>query len=210
MRLGVEPKGIVGCGYISSTPFVLPHWDPAKRAAGKAPARTHLVFKSLADRPLIGLQDLKRRFPDYNWTPQMGGMAVPPRIGDKLFAEIQRSKLHGFTPESRESVERYAEGKRRRITLATYDRSRPARDACIAHHGFKCAVCSFSFESTYGELGASYIEVHHLRQLADIREEREIDPIKELRPVCANCHRMLHRKRPPLSIEQLRRAMKQA
>ena len=30
MRLGVEPKGIIGCGYISSTPFVLPHWDPAE------------------------------------------------------------------------------------------------------------------------------------------------------------------------------------
>ncbi|MEY4821793.1 MAG: hypothetical protein RLY72_1445, partial [Planctomycetota bacterium] len=41
-------------------------------------------------------------------------------------------------------------------------------------------------------------------------EEHEIDPVKDLRPVCANCHRMLHRQRPPLTIEQLVEGMRQA
>jgi 5-methylcytosine-specific restriction protein A len=210
MRLRVEPKGIIGCGYISSRPFTLPHWDPVKRAAGKVAARTHLVFKALSDRPLVGHKVLLRRFPDYNWTPQMGGMAVPQHIGETLFAEIQGSPVHGFVPDCREGLERFSEGRPRTITLTTYDRSSLARAACIAHHGFKCAACGFSFESTYGELGASYIEVHHLRQLADVGEEHEIDPVKDLRPVCANCHRMLHRQRPPLSIEQLITGMHQA
>lgn len=210
MRLGVEPKGIIGCGYISSRPTMLPHWDAAKRAAGKTAARTHLVFKALSDRPLVGYTDLRRRFPDYNWTPQMSGMAVPQHIGDKLFEEIQGSPTHGFMPDSREGLERFAEGRPRTITLTTYDRSSLARAACIARHGFKCAVCGFSFEATYGALGASYIEVHHLRQLADVGEEHEIDAEQDLRPVCANCHRMLHRQRPPLTIEQLVEGMRQA
>ena len=210
MRLGVEPKGIIGCGYISSSPFTMPHWDSAKRAAGKTAVRTDLLFKALADRPLIGHKDLLRRFPDYNWTPQMSGMPVPQQIGDEIFAEIQSSPVHGFVPDSLERIERFAEGRPRTVTLTTYDRSSLARAACIDHHGFACAACGFSFQATYGELGASYIEVHHLRQLADVGEEHEIDPVKDLRPVCANCHRMLHRQRPPLSIEQLIEGMHQA
>ena len=210
MRLGVEPKGIIGCGYISSRPFTMPHWDSAKRAAGKTAVRTDLLFKALADRPLIGHKELLRRFPDYNWTPQMSGMLVPQQIGDEIFAEIQSSPVHGFVPDSLERIERFAEGRPRTVTLTTYDRSSLARAACIDHHGFACAACGFSFQATYGELGASYIEVHHLRQLAEVGEEHEIDPVKDLRPVCANCHRMLHRQRPPLSIEQLIEGMHQA
>jgi 5-methylcytosine-specific restriction protein A len=42
-----------------------------------------------------------------------------------------------------------------------------------------------------------------LKPVADIGEEYLIDPIKDLRPVCANCHRMLHKQRPPLSVEEL-------
>ncbi|WP_408313283.1 HNH endonuclease [Paraburkholderia sp. RL17-347-BIC-D] len=88
-------------------------------------------------------------------------------------------------------------GKSRLVTANTYDRSPTARQACIAHHGYKCAVCGFCFEEKYGALGAGYIEVHHLNQVADIDEEHLIDPITDLRPVCANCHRMLHKQRPP-------------
>ncbi len=56
----------------------------------------------------------------------------------------------------------------------------------------------------YGDFGKNYIEVHHLRQIADIGEEYEIKPIEDLRPVCANCHRMLHKERPPPAIEELK------
>ena len=56
----------------------------------------------------------------------------------------------------------------------------------------------------YGnKYGKKYIEIHHLKQLADSGKEYQIDPIKDLRPVCANCHRMLHKQRPPISIEEL-------
>jgi 5-methylcytosine-specific restriction protein A len=56
----------------------------------------------------------------------------------------------------------------------------------------------------FGDLGRNYIEVHHLKQIADAGGEYTIDPIADLRPVCANCHRMLHKRRPALSIEELK------
>ena len=45
--------------------------------------------------------------------------------------------------------------------------------------------------------------------MADIGEEYEIDPEQDLRPVCANCHRMLHRKRRAISIEELKELISQ-
>ncbi len=66
MRLGKEPKGIIGCGYVSSTPYELPHWDEQKAADGKLALRTDLLFKALSDRPMIFLGELQRRYPDYN------------------------------------------------------------------------------------------------------------------------------------------------
>lgn len=210
LQLGQAPKGIIGCGYISSPPYPLPHWDKEKAAQGKTALRTDLLFKALADTPLIPLEVLQNRFPEYNWTPQGTGMSIPDHIADILFAELQSDAVAGFEAESPSTIQLHAEGKPKEITTKTYDRSVVARRQCIQHHGYACAVCGFNFQDVYGALGETYIEVHHLKQIADIGEEYQINPVQDLRPVCANCHRMLHRQRPPLSIEELTARMAQA
>ena len=78
----------------------------------------------------------------------------------------------------------------------------------MQHYGYDCAVCDFNFGELFRELGEGFIHVHHLKPLAEIGDEYYLDPIKDLRPVCPNCHAMLHRKRPPLSIEELKRLNK--
>jgi 5-methylcytosine-specific restriction enzyme A len=203
MKLGVDPKGIIGCGYISSSPYPLPHWDEEKAKAGQTALRTDLLFKALSENPIVHLAVLQEKYPNYKWTPEAGGLTVPEAIANELFAEIQRSSGFGFAPESPAEVRLYAEGKSKTVTSKSYDRSPLARQACIEHYGYSCSVCNFNFERAYGSIGTNYIEVHHLRQVADIGEEYRIDPIKDLRPVCANCHRMLHKRRPPLSVEEL-------
>jgi len=40
--------------------------------------------------------------------------------------------------------------------------------------------------------------------LAEIGKAYELDPIEDLRPVCPNCHAMLHRRQPALDIDTLR------
>jgi len=204
MRLGVEPKGIIGCGYISSEPYDLLHWDEAKAAEGKTTLRTDLLFKSLSEKPMLTLEYLQDKFPDYKWTPQAGGLSMPEDVADEIFAQIQGSSSSKFTTSSKKEITLYSEGKSKTVTYTTYDRSPAARQACLEHYGYDCDVCGFNFSETYGEIGRNYIEVHHLKQIADIAEEYEIDPINDLRPVCANCHRMLHKRRPALSIEELK------
>ncbi len=97
----------------------------------------------------------------------------------------------------------FVEGGALQVELTRYERSTAARRVCIAHWGTRCYVCGFDFEVAYGELGAGYIQVHHLVPVADIGEEYEVDPVNDLRAICPNCHAMIHRQEPPRTIEEL-------
>ena len=66
-------------------------------------------------------------------------------------------------------------------------------------------VCGFNFEDRYGTHGKGFIHVHHLDPLA--QGEREVVPERDLRPVCPNCHYMLHRNGKLLSPEVLKGKM---
>ena len=65
-----------------------------------------------------------------------------------------------------------------------------------------CEVCGLDFSERYGELGAGFIECHHTLPLAAGAERST--KTSDLALVCSNCHRMIHRSQPMLSIEQLR------
>ncbi|MDE0156494.1 MAG: HNH endonuclease [Gammaproteobacteria bacterium] len=110
-------------------------------------------------------------------------------------------------PEEVEASKQYKEGATRTVTINAYERNMDARKKCIKHHGYKCAVCSFDFESMYGPIGKNYIHVHHLVPLAEIRTEYEIDPINDLVPICPNCHAMIHKTRDTLTIGQLKQCL---
>ena len=128
------------------------------------------------------------------------------RIENSWYAsdETHQARL----PEEIHPNEVFKEGASKAVTVNQYERSAAARSRCLEHHGYMCAVCSFDFESAYGEIGKSYIHVHHTVPISEIRGEYELDPINDLIPVCPNCHAMIHITRPALSIEQLRKHIK--
>lgn len=96
------------------------------------------------------------------------------------------------------------EGLAHSIICTKYERNPIYRTICIAHKGYKCAACGFDFSETYGSLGSEYIHVHHTIPISQMSGGMLINPITDLVPVCPNCHAMLHRKNPPLTIEELR------
>lgn len=106
-------------------------------------------------------------------------------------------------PEEILDPKKYFEGASKKISVNAFERSKAARMRCVQHHGYSCSVCGFSFESTYGELGAGFIHVHHIKPLVDLNEKYEVDPVNDLVPVCPNCHAMLHRNTPPCNVEEL-------
>jgi hypothetical protein len=99
---------------------------------------------------------------------------------------------------------KFYEGAVKQITVNAYERDPEARKKCLDVHGVNCSICGFNFEKKYGEAGKGFIHVHHLKPLSEIAEKYELNPAEDLRPVCPNCHAMLHKRKPPYSIEELK------
>ncbi len=108
------------------------------------------------------------------------------------------------------SVENLYEGARKQVYVNSYERNRDARDQCVKHYGARCIICGFDFEKIYGKIGRNVIHVHHLKPLAEIGERYQVDPINDLRPVCPNCHVIIHKKTPPHSIDEVMAMVKTA
>lgn len=88
--------------------------------------------------------------------------------------------------------------------VKAYVRDPNARQQCIDKYGPICFICNFSFKARYGKVADGFIHVHHVRQLSNIRKEHKVDPVKHLRPVCPNCHAVLHLKNRGYSIEKVK------
>ncbi len=100
------------------------------------------------------------------------------------------------------------EGARRVEVVNRFERQPGNRRACIEHYGPTCQVCGFDFGAVFGDIGEGYIHVHHVTPVSQLGPGYVIDPVTDLRPVCPNCHAMLHRRAPePYSIEELRNLM---
>jgi hypothetical protein len=69
-----------------------------------------------------------------------------------------------------------------------------------------CAVCKFDFAEVYGVRGDGFIECHHTTPLSELAKERRVRP-EDIALVCSNCHRIIHRQRPWLTLSQLSRIM---
>lgn len=95
-------------------------------------------------------------------------------------------------------------------TVRRRERNPRNRLLCIRLHGERCHCCGFEPKSFYGEIG-SIIEVHHLEALSLLDAPRPYDPATDLVPLCPNCHRAVHNRRPvPFSLEDVRKHMRTA
>jgi len=210
LRQAEEPKGIVGSGYASSVPYENDHWDVTRK--GEKTWYVGVRFDVLLDpaKEKILPRASLSAIPLVHWDTQSSGILIKPDAAAQL--EQQWSRFlshHGLSPiifsEEIPEADEIWEGALRKISINAYERNPRAREACIAHYGMKCAVCGFSFADFYGEMGEGYTHVHHLKPLATVGETYKIDPVKDLRPVCPNCHAMIHRNKEALTIDELRK-----
>ena len=71
------------------------------------------------------------------------------------------------------------------------------------HKSLTCEVCQFDFAEVYGERGHGFIECHHTKPLSELSQQGETTKLSDLSLVCSNCHRMIHKNRPWLSVAHL-------
>lgn len=112
------------------------------------------------------------------------GCPLPPEVDGPESNPVAQGE--GFESD------RLREGAPQEARVTTYERSPEARARCIAHHGTACVVCGFDFGRQYGPTAEGFTHVHHLTPLGVLRQEHEVDPVRDLRPVCANCHAVIH------------------
>ena len=157
--------------------------------------------KHIRDKIRQMLQKLRKdsflKFVDYDGLYRVVGDSARERPPKTSF------RPDNMLPEEIENIE-FEEGACSQITVNTYERNPRARAACIKKHGCRCSICGFDFESRYGEYGKGYIQVHHLVPLSTLTEQYVVDPVKDLIPVCANCHAIIHRKRPPYTPDEVK------
>lgn len=207
VRLGVEPKGIMGSGIVVSEPFLSQHWS----GKDKLVYRVLIEFDTLlnpTEESLLSIDILDQgELSNQVWTPQSSGISIKPELTDELEA-VWFDFLNAETSSNRFDKDTisasFSEGASSNVSITRYERNPHARNACLKHYGYACSICDFDFQKFYGEVGKNYIHVHHLNEISGQHGEYEINPVKDLRPVCPNCHAIIHRKRPAYTIEEIK------
>tara|TARA_B100000989_G_scaffold187189_1_gene140822 strand:- start:1194 stop:2021 length:828 start_codon:yes stop_codon:yes gene_type:complete len=101
-----------------------------------------------------------------------------------------------------------AEGKAKYVRHKTRERNpeivkAKKREFKNKHGRLFCEACGFDFANTYGSRGDGFIECHHNVPLHEEEEER-VTKTSDLTLLCSNCHRMIHRKKKWLTVEELK------
>jgi 5-methylcytosine-specific restriction protein A len=205
-------KGIFASGIALRDSFSEPHWDKEKRLQGVTSQYTIVLFDTLFN-PFeeVGLPRELLNYPPFdnvNWSTQSSGISIPENVAQHLEAMwLPIAKSANDSHDLNDFVqgdENYFEGTAYQLTLTRYERNKQARLVCLQHYGTVCLICGFDFEEKYGELGAGFIHVHHITPLSEINAEYAVDPIRDLKPVCPNCHAMIHRRTPPFKIDEIK------
>jgi 5-methylcytosine-specific restriction protein A len=158
----------------------------------------------------LAVQELASNIPQVDWDHlQASGVVLAQEAADQLEARWEANlgalgRITTWVADEVPASERFVEGASTKVLVNRYEPDQRARRACLAHWGWDCAVCGFNFARVNGALGERFMHVHHLRDLASLGGAYEIDPVADLRPVCPNCHAMLHQRRPTLPIAELR------
>ncbi|WP_024873598.1 HNH endonuclease [Tolumonas lignilytica] len=122
---------------------------------------------------------------------------------DNVFEPVAPYEVNKQTDQL-EQFESYQEGSKTLKYVAIYERNPKLRRQAIAIHGTTCVACGFSFKEHYGEYAENFIHIHHEKPISDFDGKHDVNPETDLKPLCANCHAVVHlKKSSTLSIQEL-------
>lgn len=117
------------------------------------------------------------------------------------FKNLQMKDERKLYQEGKERLKQHIKLEKERNPLVIKD----AKTAFFRIHGrLYCEICGFDFKKVYGELGKNFAEGHHKKMVAGMDKEGDTVTIDDIAIVCSNCHTMLHRSNPPISVEKLK------
>jgi hypothetical protein len=130
------------------------------------------------------------------------------RFVEDLFALVDnREKADDLSEDEPDVREEFPEGEAFERRHVARERNpaviRRAKALAMKKGALTCRVCTFDFQKRYGRVGHGFIEGHHTIPVKDL-SPGATTKVTDIALVCANCHRMLHRKRPWLTMDQLK------
>jgi len=175
------------------------HWYAKSRTHIKQPQIQELlhplghiyVFYRLSDKNPFTFAGFAKPYSHKNETPMQITWEIIDEVSD--------------APITKSEKQLYKEGLLQKIYVNTYERNPAARSACIEIFGYQCQVCGINLKDIYGDFGEEFIHIHHLVPISEIGSEYNLDPEKDLIPLCPNCHAIIHRRRPPYEIEEIKK-----
>lgn len=177
-----------------------------------------ILDHDVSDEPVrtrIFADDHRAESGDLCWTldPAMARALASRTLGDvpnehgpnRRKLKLSDAGMVTWLPEEITEPDDLFEGAMQTVIVNRYERNRAAKQRCIEHYGRRCSVCGLDFKDRYGPQLAGFIHVHHVTQLSTIGKAYRVDPIKDLRPICPNCHAVVHSRTPAMSIEEAKR-----
>lgn len=89
IRLGREPKGIIGSGHVTAPSFEDLHWDPEKARQGRTTRYIKFQFDALLEperEPILWRERLKSEAPlsRMHWDTRSSGVRIPDDVAGEL------------------------------------------------------------------------------------------------------------------------------
>lgn len=103
---------------------------------------------------------------------------------------------------------KFEEGALARVLVNRYERDLKAKKACIKQHGRQCKGCKINFKNFYGNDIPEIIHIHHVRPLSRYANKKMTDVVKDLIPLCPNCHAVVHSTKKLMSLNDLQKRVK--
>lgn len=163
------------------------------------------------DSDKIWIEESKKCFRCKNWNKLL------LELSSDHYVKFETNKVKSISSQELENRDKYDdkrlyyEGKERLKKHIKLEKERnslvikDAKRAFFKKHGrLYCQICGFDFREVYGEVGKNFAEGHHKKMVADMDKEGETITIDDIAIVCSNCHAMLHRSNPPISVEELK------
>jgi 5-methylcytosine-specific restriction protein A len=209
------PKGIVASGRTTSDSYLGPHWDGDGRNSNYNDLRfDHFLDPQNGGLPVDELKDLSTTL----WRSQASGITIKPEIAQELELRWNAylhniGRLSDFTAELPDVSSYLSTDEGRQLLARHLTRERDPQIVRLKKEsvirttgGLACEVCEFDFYAVYGDLGREFCECHHRLALnTGMRKTR----LEDLAIICANCHRMIHRRNPMLTVSELRELIRQ-
>ena len=154
------------------------------------------------------MRSIVPRFAGFNQSKKMLDVSILPMILYRPSFSVE--PVGAVMPEEvPEPTATFKEGAVKLVSVNAYERNPKARRACIEYYTeddgkIRCQICGFEFNERYGEALRGMIHIHHLVELSSIKEQYEVDPERDLIPVCPNCHAVIHSRNPSYSPDDVR------